>query len=179
MKADVRWQEAMRRRGITDFHKVQVDTWAAGHLVPREAQGVRVLRAISYFKDGAMNFYGRPIEGVLALVNMSSQRVMEVLDTGVVPVAPTTQDFDRKSLAPLRRDVAPLRITQPRGASFHVRGHEVRWQKWRFRFALHPREGLVLYTVGYEDEGRVRSILYRASISEMVVPYGDTDGNWA
>ena len=32
---------------------------------------------------------------------------------------------------------------------------EVRWQKWRFRYALHPREGLVLYTVGYEDGGKV------------------------
>jgi primary-amine oxidase len=49
----------------------------------------------------------------------------------------------------------------------------VRWGHWRFRFALHPRVGLVLYTVGYEDEGKVRTILYRANLSEMVVPYGD------
>jgi primary-amine oxidase len=46
------------------------------------------------------------------------------------------------------------------------------------RWALHPREGLVLYGVGYEDGGRVRPILARASISEMVVPYGDPDENW-
>ena len=31
----------------------------------------------------------------------------------------------------------------------------------------------MLHTVGYEDGGRTRSILHRASISEMVVPYGD------
>ena len=37
---------------------------------------------------------------------------------------------------------------------------------------MDPLEGLVLYTVGYEDGGRVRPILYRASVSEMVVPYG-------
>ena len=36
-----------------------------------------------------------------------------------------------------------------------------------------PREGLVLNQVAYEDGGRLRSILYRASLSEMVVPYGD------
>jgi primary-amine oxidase len=179
VKADPRWQDAMRRRGITDFDRVQVDTWAAGHLVPQEAQRVRVLRAISYLKDGAMNFYGRPIEGVITLVDMNSRKVMEVVDTGVVPIAATTQEFDRKSLAPLRKDLKPLSITQPKGVSFEVRGHEVRWQKWRLRFALHPREGLVLYTVGYEDQGQPRPILYRASISEMVVPYGDTDGNWA
>src|SRR5439155_19241999 len=62
--------------------------------------------------------------------------------------------------------------------SFQLAGHEVRWQKWRFRFALHPREGPVLYTVGYEDGGRVRPLLYRASLSEMVVPYADPDPNW-
>ncbi len=43
-----------------------------------------------------------------------------------------------------------------------MNGQEVRWQKWRFRFGVHPREGLVVYTVGYEDNGRVRPILYRA-----------------
>jgi len=43
---------------------------------------------------------------------------------------------------------------------------------------MHPREGLVLQQVGYEDEGRVRPILYRAGLSEMAVPYGDSDTNW-
>ena len=37
---------------------------------------------------------------------------------------------------------------------------------------MDPLEGLVLSTIGYEDGGRVRPIVYRASVSEMVVPYG-------
>ena len=40
---------------------------------------------------------------------------------------------------------------------------------------MDPIEGLVLHTVGYEDGGRVRPVLYRASVSEMVVPYGTPD----
>ncbi|HEX7243367.1 MAG TPA: hypothetical protein VF263_23995, partial [Longimicrobiaceae bacterium] len=72
----------------------------------------------------------------------------------------------------------PLTIAQPAGASFQVDGQEIRWQKWRLRYTMHPREGLVLHTVGYEDEGRVRPILYRGSLSEMVVPYGDPDPTW-
>ncbi len=37
---------------------------------------------------------------------------------------------------------------------------------------------MILHTVGYEDGDRLRPILYRASLSEMVVPYGDADQNW-
>ena len=59
-----------------------------------------------------------------------------------------------------------------------MQDNEVSWQDWRFRFALNGREGLVLYTVGYQDRGKLRSILYRGSLSEMVVPYGDPSEAW-
>lgn len=40
-----------------------------------------------------------------------------------------------------------------------------------------PREGLVLHQIGYRDDAnghqRLRPICYRASMAEMVVPYGD------
>lgn len=35
------------------------------------------------------------------------------------------------------------------------------------------REGLVLYAIGYEDGGLLRPVLYRASVAETCVPYGD------
>ena len=41
------------------------------------------------------------------------------------------------------------------------------------RIGFTPREGLVLYTVSYTDQGQERPILYRASLVEMTVPYGD------
>jgi len=176
VKADPRWQEAMRKRGITDFDKVQVDTWAAGRLAGQPAG--RLLRAVSYYKEGADNFYGRPIEGVVALVNMNTRTVVELFDSGAVPLPPPSQDLDERSIGDQRVAPQPLAITQPLGSSIELNGNEVHWQKWRFRFSMHPREGLVLHTVGYEDQGRVRSVLYRGSVSEMVVPYGDTDLNW-
>ena len=94
-----------------------------------------------------------------------------------MPLPPPSQELDEKSTG-VRAAPKPLTITQPDGASFTITGQEIRWQKWRFRYTMHPREGLVLHTVGYEDEGRVRPILYRASLSEMAVPYGDPDRNW-
>ena len=44
-----------------------------------------------------------------------------------------------------------------------------------FHVSMDPLEGLVLHTVGFEDNGRVRPIVYRASVCEMVVPYGSPD----
>ncbi|MDQ3753868.1 MAG: tyramine oxidase, partial [Acidobacteriota bacterium] len=143
VKADVRWQAAMRKRGITDFDKVQIDTWAAGQVA--EQHTGRLLRALSYLKDKQVNFYGRPIEGVVAIVNMNTRKVVEVTDTGVLPLPPPSQEFDEKSVGNLRERPQPLVISQPAGVSFQMNGQEIRWQKWRFRYTMHPREGLVLH----------------------------------
>jgi primary-amine oxidase len=176
VKADPRWQEAMKKRGITDFDKVQIDNWAVGQVAPK-FQKMRLLRALSYYKGDQTNFYGRPIEGPIVLVDMNSEKVVDFVDTGVRPLPPPSQELDMKSTG-VRQAPKPLVITQPNGASFTLNGQEITWQKWRFRYTMHPREGLVLQQVGYEDEGRVRPILYRAALSEMAVPYGDTDQNW-
>jgi Cu2+-containing amine oxidase len=64
----------------------------------------------------------------------------------------------------------PLEITQPEGTSVAVDGNEIRWQKWRLRVSMHPLDGLVLHTVSIDD----RSVLHRAGLGEMVVPYGET-----
>lgn len=176
VKADTRWQEAIKKRGITDFSTVQVDGWAVGQVAAAQNAG-RLMRALTYLVGGQTNFYGRPIEGVVALVNMNTGSVVELVDTGVVPTPPPSQEFDEKSTG-TRTAPKRLAISQPDGPSFTISGQEVRWQKWRFRYTLHPREGLILHTVGYEDGDRVRSILYRAALSEMVVPYGDSDQNW-
>jgi primary-amine oxidase len=104
--------------------------------------------------------------------------VLKLIDTGVVPVSQENGDYDEQAVGKLREAPKALVIAQPEGASFTITGHEVRWQKWRFRYSMHPREGLVLHMIGYEDQGKVRPVIYRASLSEMVVPYGDPGETW-
>ncbi len=175
VKADPRWQAAMRKRGITDFDKVQIDGWAVGQ-VDEKFTG-RLLRGLSYYKGNQVNFYGRPIEGVVALVNMNTLKVVDVTDNDVFSIPPPSKEFNEKNIK-LREKPKPLVITQPKGVSFTMKGQEIIWQKWHFRYSMHPREGIVLYNIGYEDSGRVRPILYRAALSEMVVPYGDPASDW-
>ncbi|KAI0668175.1 peroxisomal copper amine oxidase [Trametes maxima] len=71
-----------------------------------------------------------------------------------------------------REDIKPLHVLQPEGVSFKVDGHVLEWQKWKMHIAFHHREGIALSTITYNDNGNVRPVFYRLSLSEMVVPYG-------
>ena len=71
---------------------------------------------------------------------------------------------------PMRTDVKPLDVLQPEGPSFTVSDDSlIEWQKWRFRVGFNPRECAVLHDVKYDG----RDVIYRLSLSEMTVPYGD------
>ena len=168
------WQAAMRRRGITDWDQVQMDPWPSGNFGLAHEENRRITRVIFYYREHpTANGYARPIEGVIAFVDLGRREVLEVVDYGVVPFPPDPGAYGGDRVGPTRDDLKPLEITQPEGPSFAVDGNLVEWQRWSLRVSMDPYEGLVLHTVGYEDGGRVRPILHRASVSEMVVPYGD------
>jgi primary-amine oxidase len=164
---------ALARRGITDLAHVQIDPWPAGNFGLAHEDDRRITRCICYYREEPNdNGYGRPIEGLVAFVDMARGEVLEVADYGVVELPPDNGQYRAVDVANLRTDLKPLEITQPEGASWSIDGNLVTWQRWSLRVAMDPYEGLVLHTVGYEDGGRVRPILHRASVSEMVVPYG-------
>jgi primary-amine oxidase len=180
VRADPRWQEAMRKRGISDLSEVRIDDWAGGYFGDSKESGFRFRRAISYY-GGAPSintFVTGPVEGVVVYVNLNTKQVFKFIDTGVVPRPKIATALGSGESDHSKEALKKLQVIQPDGASFRVQDMEVSWQNWRFRFALNSREGLVLYTVGYEDRGKVRSILYRGSLSEMVVPYGDPSDAW-
>ena len=180
VRADPRWQEAMRKRGISDLSTVRIDDWAGGYFGDPKESGFRFRRAISYYggDPSASTFATGPVEGVVVYVNLNTKKVFKFTDTGVVPRPKSTTTPSSREGDHLREALKRLQVSQPDGTSFRVQGDEVSWQNWRFRFAMNSREGLVLYTVGYEDRGTLRSILYRGSLSEMVVPYADPSEAW-
>jgi primary-amine oxidase len=187
VKQDPRWQEAMRRRGVTDFDRARLDPWPIGYHGPEDApERGRFLRPLTWVRSGqdGDNAYARPVDGLVVRFDLDRMEVAEVEDHGVVPLPlrsgnytaeriGTSDNFPHVAGGP-RTDLRPVEITQPLGPSFEVSGHEVRWQRWRLRVGFSPREGLVLHDVGYEDKGEVRPVLFRASLSEMFVPYGDS-----
>lgn len=184
VRADPRFQQALNRRGVCDLSLVHIDPWATGNTGPGEdAAGRRLIRPLIFVRSTEDdNPYARPVEGLVVLVDLDRMEVVDVVDHGVVPLPERPGNYVPELMAEpgnvpgferTREDLRPIEITQPQGPSFRVDGHEVAWQKWRLRVGFTHREGLVLHQVGYEDGGRLRPILYRASLSELYVPYGD------
>jgi primary-amine oxidase len=174
LRANPEWNAALDRRGIVDKSLVQIDPWPAGTFGSDHEKNRRITKALAYLRDAADdNGYARPIEGLFAYVDMGRGTVLEVMDFGVVPIPPMSGSYYPEFNGPLRTDLRPLIISQPEGPSFTVEGNLINWQKWSLRVGMDSIEGLVLHTVGYEDKGRVRPLVYRAAVSEMVVPYGD------
>lgn len=174
VKRDPGFQAALAKRGVTDMSLVSIDCWPNGNFGFAEDATLRLTRALVWVhRSAGDNAYAHPIEGVIAVVDLNAMRVIRIEDHGVVPVPEGDANYATALVSPQRTDIKPLEIHQPEGAGFEVEGHLIRWQKWNVRFGFTHREGLVLHDVGYNDGGRVRSILRRASLSEMVVPYGD------
>ena len=184
VKEDSRWQEALRRRGVSDFTHVEVQPWPPGYADERDAAlGARVAKALTWVgRSETDNTFARPLEDVIATVDLDTATVLEVEDHGDVPLPPHAGNYAPELasdvnnfplLTGTRQDIRPIEISQPDGPSFVLDGHEIRWQKWHLVIGYTPREGLVLHRVRYLDAGRERSILDRASLSEMWVPYGD------
>ncbi|NKB97161.1 MAG: primary-amine oxidase [Pseudomonadales bacterium] len=181
-KADPDWQAAMKARGFTNFDLVQIDPWPTGGFVHDSIPaGHRAHRSIAFIReDETDNGYARPIQGLIAHVDLTAGKVAYLEDHGEVPVPPESGRYDAANQANFRNTIKPIEITQPEGTSFQVSDNAVSWEGFNFRVSMHPINGLVLHQVCYDDAGENRPIIYRAALSDMVVPYGDPDPmhNW-
>jgi primary-amine oxidase len=175
VRADSRWVAAMQARGLNP-DDVYLDGWSSGEPLPAGANpSHHLMRELSFFRGTLPNVYDRPIEGVVATVDLTQSNVVDFVDTGIKPVNTTTTG----NATSTRTDLKPLFAKQPQGPSFQIAGNAVVWQRWHFRVGWTPREGMVLYQIGYEDHGAVRPVIYRLSLGEIYVPYGTPDPNWA
>jgi len=178
--ADPRVRAALGRRGITTpeaLARVFVTPLTAGAFgLPEEKR--RIVKAQLYFTEGAgINLYARPLEGLQVIADLDRQSVVNVLDSGVVPLPALTADFDEASVdasVGLRPELRPIRVLQPQGTNFTIDGGFVEWQKWRFHVRFERRSGTVISLASYDG----RSVLYQGSLSEIFVPYQDPDANW-
>ncbi|KAI9329915.1 amine oxidase [Zopfochytrium polystomum] len=173
--------------GFTNLSLVVCDPWSVGYMP--EFEGKRLVQLFMYvraYEDD--NHYAHPLDFV-PLVDLLSKTVVKANRRPARPHQPFQNTRAPQEIPQLRRPppsrrhlpcrpplLKPLDILQPSGPSFASAGpdgHEISWHRFKLRISFNYREGLVLHNVRWVEDGGERSILFRAALNEMVVPYGD------
>ncbi len=173
---DERWLEAMRKRGLTDLSQLRVNPLSAGVLSAEES-GRRIQRCFTFVQKTPNDLgWAHPVDGVTVIVDVVNREVLDVIDFAELPVPQEDGNFHDPGWVgrPTRAGLKPIEITQPQGPSFTIDDDGViSWAGWQLQASFDQREGLVVHNVSLADDGAQRPILYRGSIAEMLVPYGD------
>lgn len=163
-----------RHYGVTDPSLVMVDIWSAGNYGSEEDRTRRLTRPLCFLRsDPTDNGYAHPIEGIRPVVDLNLMQVIRVEEYDKWPLPPNPGNYSAEKVAQHREDIKSLAIVQPEGPSFTLDGNHIAWQNWDCVIGFNAREGLTIHHVRYFNQGRKRPILYRGSLTEMVVPYGD------
>jgi primary-amine oxidase len=173
--ADEGWRAAMARRGLTDVSKLRACPLTAGSYGFEDEHNRRMVRVLAFLQTDEHDLaWAHPVDGVAAYVDLVEGRVFKLVDELDLPIPAQSGNYDHPDVSgPPRTGLKPIEITQPEGPSFNLDGNALEWQNWSLRIGFDAREGLTLHQIGYDDGGRRRPIIYRASVPEMVVPYGD------
>ncbi|KIW79218.1 hypothetical protein Z517_05830 [Fonsecaea pedrosoi CBS 271.37] len=184
------FKNAIKELNLDEKFEVAIDPWPyggpdVGEVAPRQVytQGLCFAKLRNGNPDS--NHYGFPLPIIPVMDTYKKEIVrIERLATGgtedglkygtagknVLEHCKPAEYVPELLDTPLRKDVKPLNVVQPDGPSFTVSDDSlIEWQKWRFRVGFTPRECAVLHDIHYDG----RSVLYRLSLSEMTVPYGD------
>ena len=178
VKKDPRWRAAMAKRGITTFDNIICAPLTVGPVIDPRSRGLRLLKVPCFDKTGAVNnVYGRPIEGLLSIVDVRKGAVIDVIDEGVVPVPKAVPSEAYDPATSTRKPAKPVQIRSPQGPNFTLDGSEVGWDKWNFHLRVDKRLGPVISRITYRDGNEQRQVAYQLSTAEMFVPYMDPSPN--
>ena len=183
------WKEAISKLKLPGGFVVTIDPWPYGGPDPGEkftryTQGLCFARDVRSGNDDS-NHYGYPLP-LIPVMDTHTSKIIRIdkLATGggedglkydtnspyILDHCASSDYVPELMQIPLRDDLKALNVVQPDGPSYRISNDSlVEWQKWRFRVGFNPREGATLHDVHYDG----RSIMYRLSLSEMTVPYGD------
>jgi primary-amine oxidase len=144
----------------------------------------RLIKVQCFSRKGTVNFYMKPIEGLTVLVDMDKKEVVSITDNGLnIPVAKGIDTDYRYSVQKLNGElnlINPISLEQPKGPSFTVDGHMVKWANWEFHLKPDPRAGTIISRAKVRDPDtlEMRNVIYKGFTSELFVPYMDPTDGW-
>jgi primary-amine oxidase len=163
---------ACEKRGIADMSKVCIDPWSAGTFGIEGEEGRHLCHVFAWLRlYENENFYAHPIEGLNAVIDLKTQEIIRVDDHGVIPIPMQEANYERQLVNTTRQPLKPINISQPEGVNFAIEGRRLTWDKWSMVIGFNARESLTLHDIQFDG----RPVLFRASLVEMVVPYGSPD----
>jgi primary-amine oxidase len=178
IKKDENFVAAMKKRNLTNPDHWMIEPWTFGYYGDESYKGKRLLRSLVYtrldWNDD--NGYAHPVEGLSIHIDLTNAKIVKIIDNDE-EVQQKKFNYKQELLLKhqegykIRENFKPIEVIQPEGPSWSVNGNEVEWQNWKFRVVFTTLEGLVLQNITFKD----RPICYRASIAEMVVPYGSPE----
>lgn len=177
-KQDPRVVAALKNHGVTDLSSVRCDLIPITFIAFPEQLDHRIGYGDCVDSHGAYHAWGRAISGLYIVADMNIQKILDVIDRGPTELPKGDIDYEEAEAKPIE-GTRPLLISQPNGPSYTINKGEVSWMNWLFRFRVDPRVGPVLNLVRYKDSDKLRSVMYEGSLSEMYVPYMDTDEWWS
>ncbi|KAK2442598.1 primary amine oxidase [Trifolium repens] len=144
----------------------------------------RLIKVQCFSRKGTVNFYMKPIEGLTVLVDMDKKEVVSITDNGLnIPIAKGIDTDYRYSVQKLNGElnlINPISLEQPKGPSFTVDGHLVKWANWEFHLKPDPRAGTIISRAKVRDPDtlEMRNVIYKGFTSELFVPYMDPTDGW-
>jgi primary-amine oxidase len=177
---------ALEKRGYHIKSKISdaffLDTYAPGKdplLLEKGKKTIRAVRVLFADRQGGTNDYGPYVEGLMALVDVYGGKLIALEDNpGAIAHQAVPEDIFSQDVLGPKFNETNLQITPSTLQNIKLDGNHLQWENWDFRFSFNQREGLVLHQIAFNDHGKLRSICYRASISEMLVPYSDPSKSW-
>ncbi|KAI7844182.1 hypothetical protein COHA_002317 [Chlorella ohadii] len=177
LKRNPRFRAIMAQRyGISDVDtELAVDPWYSGFRYG-SPEG-RVLQCLLYKRSSPDdNHYAHPLDCII-MYDFHTDKIHDIVFHGGeqgrnIP----TQDANfHRSLVdrPWRTSLKPLDVVQPEGPSWSVEGNVVTWEGWQFHLGFSWREGLIINDLKFCDQGRMRPVMYRGALAEIIVPYGE------
>ncbi len=168
---DQRFKDAIAARKL-DAKNVYCTPNSAGSFPGDGYEGKRILKIPCFVKE-ANAPSGRPVEGLMGIVDADSGAVLSVVEGPAVDLPPLPAL--PKPEAPLK----PVAITTPEGSNIKLSGNlEIAWENWTMHARADKRAGLILNLIRFKDGERVRDVAYQINLSEVFVPYMDPSPEW-
>ncbi|WCJ23741.1 amine oxidase 1 [Euphorbia peplus] len=135
----------------------------------------REVKDTCFYRDGSVNVFTRPIEGIVIRIDVEKMEVVEYVDRFKIPV-PEAKGNDFRS-APAKGQSIVYNVTD---GGVKIEGNRVKWANWQFHIAFNARAGIVISTASIFDAKlkQFRPVLYRGHIAETFVPYSNPTEEW-